>query len=377
MRFIRTLLLGFLLFLGEVATLSCSLWGQNSSTLDLERLDSLLQEGKLQDARKILQEIQTTFEGKSKDPLLLREVALLCRLGKPFEAKERFIELSSQSRKRAEVQVLEALICYNTYAFDEARALAETLSKNRRGKLPKVPLKTVETMSIRAKQLLGNSIYLNVVDSFAIADLADLRHNTGLSKEIGSLYFNSGKKLHPFTFRTSLGFETFSTHISGDSLSHISYRKTTADGELIEERELTELHLPGGEYFPVLSQDGSEIYFASPSHPMDYTIFNEGQLPYSEGIGGFDLYVARRNLETGSFQAPILLGMPYNSPSDDLILLFDDIYQRGLLVSTRFAPEGGYNCYIFEITEAPLPPPTNDEEAKKAFAMLFPWQGLH
>ena len=58
----------------------------------------------------------------------------------------------------------------------------------------------------------------------------------------------------------------------------------------------------------------------------------------NSGIGGRDLYITRYNPDTRRFVRPVSLGMPFNSPDDDLCYVLDAGTRQGYLFTTRRQP---------------------------------------
>ncbi|MCH5223330.1 MAG: PD40 domain-containing protein [Muribaculaceae bacterium] len=61
--------------------------------------------------------------------------------------------------------------------------------------------------------------------------------------------------------------------------------------------------------YPFVAQDGQTIYFSGKG---------EGSM------GGYDIYVIQRDPVTGEFLNPLNLGMPFNSPADDILMALDE-----------------------------------------------------
>ena len=71
-------------------------------------------------------------------------------------------------------------------------------------------------------------------------------------------------------------------------------------------------------------------------------------LPKGNGsIGGYDLFVTRYNINSDTYLAPEQLGMPFNSPYNDYMMVFDEVKGLGWFVSDRFQPEGKACVYLF------------------------------
>jgi hypothetical protein len=90
------------------------------------------------------------------------------------------------------------------------------------------------------------------------------------------------------------------------------------------------------QYSPYVLSDGVTLYFAA----------ND-----SNGLGGLDLYVTRYNMTTESYTLPENLGMPYNSPANEYMLLLDEQRGVGYLATDRFSQPGRVHIYSFAISE--------------------------
>lgn len=95
------------------------------------------------------------------------------------------------------------------------------------------------------------------------------------------------------------------------------------------------LNVGGQANYPFLMSDGVTLYYAT-----------EGD----NSLGGYDIYVSRRNGE--DFPAPQNLGMPYNSPYDDFLLVIDEETGAGWFASDRNSPGGDVTIYVFVPSES-------------------------
>ena len=87
---------------------------------------------------------------------------------------------------------------------------------------------------------------------------------------------------------------------------------------------------------PYLLSDGVTIYFAAKDE---------------NGIGGLDIYISRYNTTTESYTTPENIGMPYNSPANEYMMVIDEIRQIGYLATDRFSKPGYVHVYSFAIPE--------------------------
>jgi outer membrane protein OmpA-like peptidoglycan-associated protein len=91
---------------------------------------------------------------------------------------------------------------------------------------------------------------------------------------------------------------------------------------------------------PYLHPDGVTLYFASSGHP---------------GVGGLDLYMARYQPDKKSWTTPKNVGIPINTPEDEVGLFVDLAGARGYFsTNTRQGP-GGWDLYQFTLPEGVRP----------------------
>ncbi len=95
----------------------------------------------------------------------------------------------------------------------------------------------------------------------------------------------------------------------------------------------------GDEVYPILSDDGKYLYFASKG---------------LYGVGGYDLYVSEWNNRSRSWGAPTNLGFPYSSPYDDILFCtsFDGRYT--VFASNRACPADSVDVYVLEHDSMPI-----------------------
>lgn len=90
--------------------------------------------------------------------------------------------------------------------------------------------------------------------------------------------------------------------------------------------------------YPFLLNDGITLYYASDDD--------------STSIGGYDIFVTRKNLNTGTYLIPENAGMPFNSPYNDYMMAIDEINGVGWFVSDRYQPAGKVAIYLYIPNEA-------------------------
>ena len=88
--------------------------------------------------------------------------------------------------------------------------------------------------------------------------------------------------------------------------------------------------------YPYLSADGSNLYFAS-----------DGE----NSIGGLDIFIAQKDPITGEFLQPLNIGMPYNSPYDDYMLVIDEENGVGWWATDRNLLENEVTIYVYLLND--------------------------
>lgn len=84
--------------------------------------------------------------------------------------------------------------------------------------------------------------------------------------------------------------------------------------------------------YPFMMADGTSMYFAS-----------KGE----ESLGGYDIFVASKDLETGKYYTPQNVGMPFNSPYDDYLYAVDELTGSGWWATDRNQIPDSVTIYIF------------------------------
>lgn len=122
---------------------------------------------------------------------------------------------------------------------------------------------------------------------------------------------------------------------------------------------LTNEHLTStsDEIFPMLSDDGKSLYFASKG---------------LYGMGGYDLYVSRWNDELRDWGMPVNLGFPYSSPFDDFLFVNTDDGRYSMFASNRECASDSVYIYVLEYDNMPLRKKVGGVEELRELASLTP-----
>lgn len=112
--------------------------------------------------------------------------------------------------------------------------------------------------------------------------------------------------------------------------------------------------------FPFMMDDGQTLYFAA----------DNGQ-----SVGGYDIFIATKDPSDGEFLIPGNLGMPFNSPFNDYMMVIDRQTGVGWWASDRNQLDGEVTIYIYAVSDlreniAP------DDPNLHTYATLSGWQQL-
>ena len=115
------------------------------------------------------------------------------------------------------------------------------------------------------------------------------------------------------------------------------------------------------EIYPMLSQDGKSLYFASKG---------------LYGVGGFDIYISRWDEECGDWSAPVNMGFPYSSPANDFLLVGSQDGKHLIFSSDRDCAADSVNVYVIEQESVPVRSSVTDPDALRKISRLDPDSGI-
>ena len=116
---------------------------------------------------------------------------------------------------------------------------------------------------------------------------------------------------------------------------------------------------PSDEIYPMLSQDGTKLYFSSAG---------------LYGIGGYDIYVSEWDPSVGEWSVPVNMGFPYSSPYDDFLYAGSEDGKYTVFASNRDCSKDSVSVYVLEYDSMPVRRPVEDEDELKNIMSLAPAQ---
>lgn len=235
-------------------------------------------------------------------------------------------------------------LAYLAYDFEKALELYDAFEEqSEKGKQP-LPgdVESARRQLTVAENSLGRVEKIEILDSIAVAkDLFFQSYK--LPRSAGRL--EGGEELKESTHQDTVGTAFIN---EGDDFMIWSEPDSLGNLVLLESIKLTdgEWHSPtstpsllgggGNAAYPFMMPDGVTLYYAS-----------DGE----ESMGGYDIFVASRNPQTGEFLQPQNIGMPYNSPFDDYMLAIDEENGLGWWASDRNLLDDKITVYLYKVNE--------------------------
>jgi len=225
---------------------------------------------------------------------------------------------------------------FNTYQFDESvkayQSYMSTLKEND---------DRLRECEQKVKQVENAAHLLKKVDDIAVVDSVVVNKNDFLrfykfSSELGSLTQEPLKlkankvvdRIKYTTQRQDRVYFSDSIHGQMDIFTSIKLLDDWSKPVSVSEA----VNSPANENFPFLLLDGVTLYFAS-----------DGE----NSIGGYDIFITRYMPATAGFLTPENVGMPYNSPFNDYMMVIDEQHQKGWFATDRYQPAGKVIIYSF------------------------------
>lgn len=263
-------------------------------------------------------------------------------LGLPLCAQQNVLKLAQKGDVQACLTLAKQDI--KDYKFEEAGEWLEkaqtTLTKK---KQKNVEIEQLREEVSRGFRMLQGTDQVLIIDSIVV-DKAEFLQAYRLSEETGSL----DSYAHFFTsvedgslYKTELGDRLYFGKRMEDGSKRICTSDQLGDGSWGTPHPISGISFEESEEdFPFLASDGATLYFASTGRP--------------EGMGGYDIYVTRSS-EGTNYLKPENLGMPYNSPFNDYMMVIDELNELGWFASDRYQPEGKVCIYVFVPNESRHP----------------------
>ena len=218
----------------------------------------------------------------------------------------------------------DALTAYNTFKSTASASLQKKL---------KVDMEIASCQN--GKKLLANLTdvvvqnkkELNEADYFRSYDLKSIGGKLLVKPEEFKTPADKKKKERSVIFLPKSGDVVFFSSYgeTGENGRDIYMVKKEANGLFGKPVLVEGINTPYDEDYPFLHPDGTTLYFASKGH---------------NSMGGYDIFVTRKDPSTGKWSPPENLEFPINSPDDDYLYVTDSLKQNAFFSTGRQSPPG-------------------------------------
>ncbi|MDR1382082.1 MAG: tetratricopeptide repeat protein [Tannerella sp.] len=228
-----------------------------------------------------------------------------------------------------------ARLYMDMYRFDRAIEMWEgfiDLQKKKKDDVTESEAKLEQARNLYRMQEKTEDV--QVVDSMIISKEAFLNAYS-LSGESGSLayyneFFDVPQPVSSVVYQNQKGDKIYYARPSEYGAYALYSQNKLLDAWGDEKMLLTDN--PADNNYPFVLSDGITMYFSSKGNGS---------------IGGYDLFVTRYNTNTNAYLAPEQMGMPFNSPANDYMMVIDETKGLGWFVSDRNQPEDTVCIYLF------------------------------
>ncbi|MDE5902990.1 MAG: hypothetical protein K2H21_07210, partial [Muribaculaceae bacterium] len=136
---------------------------------------------------------------------------------------------------------------------------------------------------------------------------------------------------------------------SGDLMMWTELNDSTGMLQLAEATRLTDGSLSTPQYAPdFLGQEGDVInpFLSADGTTLYYAANGENS------VGGYDIFMATRDPQTGDYLQPVNAGIPFNSSADEYIMAIDEENGVGWWATDRhYLPDGKITLYVYVLPE--------------------------
>ena len=228
-------------------------------------------------------------------------------------------------------------VYFLTYQFDEAAEMFEEyINLRSKKKQDTAPFEARLETANEGGRLLDKVEAVEIIDSLVV-DKSEFLSAYTLSEEAGKLsyyddFFQTGQNVASTVYTNQKGDKIYYAHPTEENQTCLFTQSKLMDHWGDEKQLPMNVNSTANDNYPFVLSDGVTIYYAS-----------EG----NGSLGGYDLFVTRYNTSSDSYLAPEQLGMPFNSPFNDYMIVIDEAKQLGWFVSDRHQPAGKVCVYLF------------------------------
>lgn len=296
----------------------------------LDQAKTMYNEGAFEEAKPVFEKLVRQSPNNSS---YNQWYGVCCYETGDYENAEKHL-LVANKRKVMESYRYLALLYTDLYRFDDAISMWEgyiEMQKKKKEDTSETEKNLEQARNLHRMQEKAEDV--QVIDSLIVGKEAFLRAYH-LSEESGNLStyndFFTGGNVSSVVYTNQKGDKIYYAHPSENGSYQIYSQSRLLDAWGDEKALLPENSQDNN--YPFVLSDGVTMYFASKGY---------------ESIGGYDIFITRYNTNSNSFLTPEQMGMPFNSPANDYMMIVDEAKGLGWFVTDRNQPEDSVCVYLF------------------------------
>lgn len=321
----------------------------------VSQAEKLFNSGKYEESSAIY---KILVEQRPSDAMLKYKYARTLMAINRYDEAIPFLQVAVDKKiKKANYYLYQAY--FNRYYFDKAASSLMLYIELMDGKLDND--KQIQAQLLQAQ--LGASM-IDRVEDIAIVDSIKIEKLNFLSayrlpSELGRIehYYEllgvqtPKQQMVYYSGRGDRMF--FADNDNGDLNLKISFRLIDGWSDVVNISDV--LNTGEDENYPYVMADGVTIYFASKGH---------------NSLGGYDIFMSRYNISNEDYSEPVNIGMPFNSPANDYMMVLDEMAQVGWFATDRFQHPDTVVVYEFVPSQQKKMIENEDEEYMRQAAQL-------
>ena len=300
-------------------------------TQSIDQANTFYKEGNYAAAKPVFEKLVRQSPNNSNYNLFY---GVCCYETGDLEAAEKYLIVANK-RKVIDSYRHLAELYMKTYRFDEAITMWDgyiDLQKKKKDDTSDSEAKLNQARNLLRKQ--ENTEDVQIIDSVVIAKNMFLEVYS-LSAESGNLlyyndFFDVPQTNSSVVYQNEKGDKIYYGRPSNQGLNTLYSQNKLLDA-WSDEKQLLPDDTSDNNY-PFVLSDGVTMYFSSTGYGS---------------IGGYDIFITRYNTNTNTYLAPEQMGMPFNSPANDYMMVIDETKGLGWFVSDRNQPVDSVCVYLF------------------------------
>jgi tetratricopeptide (TPR) repeat protein len=298
----------------------------------LDQAKTLYGEGQYEEAKPVFEKLVKQSPNNSNYNLWY---GVCCYETVDYENAEKHL-LVANKRKVMESYRYLALLYTKLYRFEDAIGMWEEyidLQKKKKEDTTDTEILLTQTRNLLRMEEKTEDV--QIIDSIAVGK-DDFLQAYSLSGESGALlsyngfFENEPQRVSSIVYTNQKGDKIYYARPSENGIYTLYTQSKLLDAWGDEKALLPDPAHDNN--FPFVLSDGVTMYFASKGY---------------ESIGGYDIFITRYNTNTNNYLTPEQMGMPFNSPANDYMMVVDEAKNLGWFVTDRNQPEDSVCVYLF------------------------------